>query len=282
MSDKLRHSLLTVLMAGLALVSAPDRLAPGHAQGATPEPRGPVDLVIERKGSGMALYADNPLHGPVEVTLHAPQLTNAVSDQPLPLHRVLAPHRRTLLANISLVDGHDRAETSFQLESMLGDPLAVARDVAYSLPVDSSDWDLGQGFHGGFSHTDAANRYAIDLIVAEGTPVLAARGGIVMEVQAGYGRGSTDKARDFARANLVRILHDDGSMAIYAHLRENGVVVRPGDSVSLGQVLAVSGNTGYTSGPHLHFCVQVNRGMRLTSIPFRMVGPNGYLPMGSR
>jgi len=248
-----------------------------------PEPQGPAELLIERKGSTMSLVANNPMHGPVEILLRAIELDNAISTPVLPLRRVLAGNRRSPLAQVSLLEGQQSARIGFVLESVPGDPLAEPRDVAYSLPVDSSShWQLGQGFHGGFSHADAANRYAIDLIVPEGTPVLAARDGIVMQAEAGFDRGGADKDRYYERANLLRILHDDGSMAIYAHLRENGALVRAGESVGLGQVIGISGNTGFTSGPHLHFCVQVNRGLRLESIPFRMVGPNGYLPMGSR
>jgi murein DD-endopeptidase MepM/ murein hydrolase activator NlpD len=55
------------------------------------------------------------------------------------------------------------------------------------------------------------------------------------------------------------------------------VYVRVGERVGVGQQIGASGNTGYSSGPHLHFAVQVNRGMRLASIPFRMVGPDGFL-----
>ena len=100
-----------------------------------------------------------------------------------------------------------------------------------------------------------------------------------MQVESGFDRGGLNKETYGARANLVRILHDDGSMAIYAHLRENGVMVRVGEKVSLGQLIGYSGNTGYSSGPHLHFCVQVNSAGRLISIPFRMVGPNGFLAL---
>src|SRR5690625_5722784 len=61
------------------------------------------------------------------------------------------------------------------------------------------------------------------------------------------------------RANFVRILHDDGSMALYAHLDYGGVSVRDGQRVKRGQRIGRSGNTGFSTGPHLHFVVQVNR-----------------------
>jgi murein DD-endopeptidase MepM/ murein hydrolase activator NlpD len=75
----------------------------------------------------------------------------------------------------------------------------------------------------------------------------------------------------------VRILHDDGSMAVYAHLREGGVWVRQGQRVHAGQTIGLSGNTGYTSGPHLHFAIEVNRGMRVESIPMRIRAPDGSM-----
>ena len=85
------------------------------------------------------------------------------------------------------------------------------------------------------------------------------------------------------RANFIRILHDDGSMAVYAHLQPEGVQVHTGQRVRQGQRIGLSGNTGFSTAPHLHFVLQVNRGMRLESIPFRMFGPLGELRFpGSR
>jgi murein DD-endopeptidase MepM/ murein hydrolase activator NlpD len=71
------------------------------------------------------------------------------------------------------------------------------------------------------------------------------------------------------------VLHEDGTMAVYAHLQPESVIVRPGQRVNTGQRLGASGNTGFSTGPHLHFALQVNRGMELVSIPFRMDAPNG-------
>ena len=170
------------------------------------------------------------------------------------------------------------ARHELRLLAVPGQPYAQARDVVYSLPVEESRFELGQGFHGGYSHGDEANRYAIDLIVDEGAPVLAARDGTVVATMAGHAEGGADRSLA-GQANFVRVLHEDGSMALYAHLQEGGVSVRAGDRVHLGQVLGYAGSTGFSSGPHLHFAVQVNGGMRLVSVPFRMIGPDGYLPL---
>jgi murein DD-endopeptidase MepM/ murein hydrolase activator NlpD len=98
-----------------------------------------------------------------------------------------------------------------------------------------------------------------------------------MQVESDFARAGLDRERYAGRANLIRVLHDDGTMAMYAHLKADGVLVRPGQRVQAGDVIGLSGNTGFTSGPHLHFAVQANRDMRLVSIPFRMFGPQGIL-----
>lgn len=253
------------LLLGLALSS-----------GATAQTEGPAELVIVRQGHQVLAYAQNRLAGPVEVELSAADPGGVASDPPLPLRMVVPARGRVPLARLQAVSNDGR--TDLRLDGTPGEPNQVARDVVYSLPVDEADFELGQGFHGGFSHDDEANRYAVDLIVAEGTPVLAARAGVVMHAASAYREGGTD--RDLAgRANLIRVLHDDGSMALYAHLQEGGVLVRPGERVHLGQQIGRAGSTGYSSGPHLHFAVQMNGGMRLVSIPFRMIGPAGFLPL---
>jgi murein DD-endopeptidase MepM/ murein hydrolase activator NlpD len=77
------------------------------------------------------------------------------------------------------------------------------------------------------------------------------------------------------RANNVRIVHADGTMAVYAHLQLESARVQVGVHVRAGQVLALSGDTGYTTGPHLHFCVQRNAQMELVSVPFQFTGAGG-------
>lgn len=134
---------------------------------------------------------------------------------------------------------------------------------------------ISQAFDGKFSHHDAGSRYAVDIMMPEGTPVLATRDGVVMSVDNDYYGNGLDMNEYGERANNVRIVHADGTMAVYAHLQLESARVQVGDNVRAGQMLALSGDTGYSNGPHLHFCIQRNADMNLVAVPFQFTGPKG-------
>ncbi|HVI26262.1 MAG TPA: M23 family metallopeptidase [Xanthomonadaceae bacterium] len=237
------------------------------------QPGAVVRLRVEPDASGgYAAWADNQLDGPLEVMLHLARGRNVSGDPPLPAEAVVPARGSMLVARIGALDPAAPGEFELRLDAIPGDPRAMPQDVMYALPLPQRAPRVDQGYGGRFSHSDPQNRYAIDFAAEQGTPVLAARGGVVMQVESDFDKAGLDMEQYGGRANFVRILHDDGSMGLYAHLREGGVLVRPGERVRAGQRIGTSGNTGFTTGPHLHFAVQVNRGMRLESIPFRMQG----------
>jgi murein DD-endopeptidase MepM/ murein hydrolase activator NlpD len=250
-----------------------------HPPSPPPDPTSLADLEVVRNGEASDVYVNNRLGGPLEVALKLTEARNVTSEPALPLHQMVPARTRVLMSRIYPNAGAP-ASYAVGMSAMPGDPQAIPNDSVYALPMDESvGWQVGQGFHGGFSHNDEQNLYAVDIIVPTGTPVLAARDGVVMQVESAFDKAGLNKEKYAERANQVRVLHDDGTMAVYAHLQENGVYVRVGERVTIGQQIGASGNTGYSSGPHLHFCVQVNTGMRLVSIPFRMVTSRGYLPL---
>ena len=73
----------------------------------------------------------------------------------------------------------------------------------------------------------------------------------------------------------MQVLHDDGTAAIYAHLQMDTIRVRPGQRVERGEYIANSGNTGFSSGPHLHFVVVRNAGLSSESVPVVFEGRGG-------
>ncbi|WP_108851016.1 M23 family metallopeptidase, partial [Xanthomonas fragariae] len=169
---------------------------------------------------------------------------------------------------------------ALKLDVVPGDPQAHPQPVHYQLPFRDVAVQVDQGFGGHFSHTDRPNWYAVDFAMPQGTPVLAAREGMVMQVQRNVIEGGP---HDLAAGggNLVRVLHADGSMAIYAHLAPGGLTVHIGQMVRTGERLGASGNTGFSTAPQLHFAIQRNADLQLVSLPFRMMGPQGELQFPS-
>ena len=95
---------------------------------------------------------------------------------------------------------------------------------------------------------------AIDFEMPIGDTIVAARGGYVAYTVSHFkergGKDFTDKA------NKIIIVHDDGTGANYVHLDTNGVLVNVNDYVTAGQPIGISGFTGHTTKPHLHFVVR--------------------------
>jgi murein DD-endopeptidase MepM/ murein hydrolase activator NlpD len=134
---------------------------------------------------------------------------------------------------------------------------------------------LVQGYAGEGTHLGSM-QYSLDFAMPRGTPVLAAREGIVLYLQDGFTEGGADP-RLLERANLVVIAHRDGTMASYGHLAP-GLAVAVGDTVREGGLVGLSGRTGFAGQPHLHFHV----GLRMLgepgrTIPIRMRDRDGVL-----
>ena len=236
------------------------------------EPGAMVRLRVERDGGHYLAWADNALYGPIEVMLQFGRSENIAGEPALPARATVPALGKVLVSRLAMIDPGRGGQFELALEGIPGDPSARPQDVEYLVPLQQANMRIDQGYGGSFSHADAQHRYALDFAAKEGTPVVAARRGVVMQVESDFDKASLNREKAGGRANFVRILHDDGTMALYAHLRLDGVMVREGQRVRAGQLIGHSGNTGYTTGPHLHFAVQVNRGMKLESIPFRLRG----------
>ena len=128
----------------------------------------------------------------------------------------------------------------------------------YSLPFENKKKVfLIQAYDSKMSHK---GEYALDFKVKKKTKICAAREGVVIAAREDSDKGGL-KPENLSDGNYITIKHSDGSVAHYWHLNKDGVLVNVGDTVSKGQVIGLTGNTGYSAFPHLHFEVVGNDAM---------------------
>ena len=142
----------------------------------------------------------------------------------------------------------------------------------YSLPYEKGTAPfIVQGYFGPFSHKERA---ALDFKMKRGTKILAARDGVVTRVKEDSKKGGWSKKYRSDGNNII-IQHEDGSRAGYWHLQYNGALVNTGDTVKAGQVIGLSGKTGYAAIPHLHFIVWKSQSGRWQQVATRFKTSGG-------
>lgn len=203
-----------------------------------PEPELSVNYVIEQ-------YYEEDYEAPVEYVDN----NNWYTTQSKVLQEPSAGHRKV----VALVNYTDNGEVSREIEKEEVTYQAVPKIVergtivppTYIKPI--SGGRLSSGFGKRNTGIRGASRYhkGVDWATPTGTAVVASSSGVV--TRAGWGSGY---------GYCVYLRHPDGRETRYGHLSK--VLVSVGQSVSQGQKIALSGNTGVSSGPHLHFEILVN------------------------
>lgn len=231
----------------------------------------PFKVYAQKSGQIHNLIAYNQGPAPIYTQVEITSAVNVISPQAWPIKAVVPPMSQVFLA--AIYPANPRYGNSFQYKysQTIGNPNAIHSPAAmYRMPYpDGSQFQIGQAY-GGYitTHTTPDSFYAVDINMPKRTPVLAARSGIVVDVESRYGDGAKDEYfKD--KANHITILHDDGTLAEYAHLEQAAVYVWIGQRIREGDVIALSGNSGYSSGPHLHFAIQKASENRRVSLPFR-------------
>jgi murein DD-endopeptidase MepM/ murein hydrolase activator NlpD len=234
-----------------------------------------VDAIDQ--GGNVELRAQNLRDYPLTYTLRVRTDYFDVTG-PTTVTRTLGPRESARVMMLERADGHVDGNYRYFLEWTVGDKDAVHDDAyLYAFPYASGkSYRVLQGYGSRFSHT-GLEAYAVDFDMPEGTPVHAARGGIVARVEESHSIGCWEDGCG-RYANYIVILHDDGTTGEYYHLKQDGALVDVGDVVARGQQIGLSGNTGHTTMPHLHFSVyRATEWGNTQSIPVRFRSADGLV-----
>lgn len=241
-----------------------------------------VEVCIEaiREGSLVQLRASNRTGAPQSLRVTLPELSNLRPIGSVPFRAVLEPGEERVVGSLSARNPELPTAYRYEWSAAPGSMLARHDDSwRYRMPFGGEvSRVLGQGVGGRFSH-EGSGRYSFDFSMPWGTPVLAARAGRVIAVRDDVPASGAMRRR-YDQANAVEVLHSDGTIATYAHL-QRGALVTLGQQVAAGETIGRSGDTGFSTGPHLHFMVwRRTADLHWTTVPIRFEdgSHDGFVP----
>lgn len=211
-----------------------------------------IKVFHEKTTEGFEIFADNYELYPVSIVFEFTLTNLSFSDKEDKIF--LIPAKTTKKSIGTLTPNVSRASTKlgYKYKYRMGDVTlnSYEKDYMYDLPFkNGKSFTLHQGYNGTFSHT---NENALDFTMPIGTEILAAREGTVVKIIQSNSESCPSKECEKYN-NYVTIMHPDGTFANYIHIKYNGANCKPGDIVKKGDIIAYSGNVGWSSGPHLHF-----------------------------
>lgn len=240
---------------------------------------------VDKSDNGFAIWMANEKAWPITMTLslNTRNLQDHTGQRDeFEFTRVLAPNTKLKVADLRKIKPAAAVSRNYSFQWTVGDMHAKHNDaVLYRLPyAKGKTYYVVQGYNGGYSHR-GASRFALDFMMPEGTPVHAARTGVVVDVTEQHTLGGADPKYS-QYANFVVVLHNDGTTGEYYHLQHQGAAVAVGDKIETGELLGFSGNTGFSSLPHLHFAVyraRPNGGYESIKVDFAQK-PKSYFERG--
>ncbi len=229
-----------------------------------------------KRTGGVDFYAGNSGYCPYQFEINFTELANAKTSVATPYYSVIGAARESVFLFSLAPKNKNRYKYRYKFKFNIGDPDSADHDDSYKYLIPFEEGKavkVQQGYDGTFSHSGWI-QYSIDFPVPVGTKICAARDGVVVLVKSDSNTGG--KTREFMKdGNYIAIAHNDGTFSEYVHLKQGGNLVKPGDRVKAGAVIAWSGNTGFSTCPHLHFTVVKPIKLGLWSVPVKFLGEGG-------
>lgn len=228
------------------------------------------DVLLSYNSVTQEVVIENQLYSPISVILKTSNENAIETDIKFDEIFTVPEHSTMSLGHIFSFDTSQNFTLTRQFS--IGTPTSIEKLDTDELQIPfRGKFRVTQANGGSYSHRGPKNFYSIDVAMPIGTPIYAARSGKVVDMKMHFTKAGLNPEAH-AMANYIRLRHSDGTMTVYVHLNPNSQRVKLGDFVNAGEMIAESGNTGYTSGPHLHFAVQKNNGVTTVSIPFKFNG----------
>jgi len=214
-----------------------------------------VKISYEKSEEGYRVYAQNNEYCPVMVKVNF-SLNNLTASRGNNRMYTIRGQKTNLLTELKVTSKGFPYSFSYKYTSNFGkhNQKKYDADYEYHLPfVTSAGFSVMQGYEGTFSHQ---NENALDFDMPIGTEITAIREGVVVKV---VQNNTTNCAQKICAKfnNYITIYQPDGTFAEYTHIQAQGSKVSVGDTVEQGQPIGLSGNVGWSSGPHLHLVVYI-------------------------
>ena len=244
----------------------------------------PIEIFYEKSDDGFVFYGRNIEEVPYTVKINFDKLNNLADDSGAKsFTRVIPPNTFDLkVLELKMVNQNKGTSFDFNFIYTIGDAsLPIEEDHPYLLPFKHGKRvRVGQGNNGSGTHRGIN---AIDFNLDVGDSIYAARDGLVIEIKEDSDTGgNAPKFEPYG--NFIKVYHEDGTIGSYVHLVQKGSFVKKGDKIKEGQLIGISGNTGWSSGPHLHFMVSYNRNFKNFTLPVKFLNYDGqlFIPIESK
>lgn len=213
-----------------------------------------IRIYHEEIENGYNIYADSDEFCPVSIKIEFKTTNLTIDGGKNQVFVINALEKKKLLTTLKVTKSGKASKLSYSTMANYGNHNLEKydEDYVYDLPYSKSySYKIEQGYNGRFSHK---NENSLDFKMSVGTEVTAIREAVVVKIIDKYKRGcGKEECKKYN--NFIIVYHPDGTFAEYTHIQQNGAKVGVGETIIKGQVIALSGNVGWSTGPHLHLTV---------------------------